>query len=90
MSNFTMVSAALRNAEPLHEVLHQSLLDRLCYHDIAAVGKSTNKGESQPRSLEHMRSIDYTYYTAALVAVLQVVEVAQHLVISILFSLTFF
>lgn len=79
MSTFSLVSASLRNAEPLHEVLHQSLLDRLWYHDIVAVGKNPDKDRSKPRSLNHIRSIDYTYYTAALVAVVQVVEVAFYL-----------
>lgn len=75
MSTFALVSASLRNGEPLHEVLHTSLLDRLWYHDSVTHNTAPNEERNQPRSLENMRVIDYTYYTAALVAVIQVIEV---------------
>jgi hypothetical protein len=75
MSSFALVSSSLRNGEPLHEVLHSSLLDRLWYHDSVTHNTAPNEDRNKPRSLEHMKEIDYTYYTAALVAVLQVIEV---------------
>jgi hypothetical protein len=75
VSVFTSVSQSLLTGEPMHTVLPQTLLDRLLLHH--QVGESSTP-DLDRRSIigpDEMQSIDHMFYTSAVVAVYQLMQV---------------
>lgn len=66
-----MVAQSLRTAEPLHEVLPQTLLERLFYHQQHALDQV-----NEPLTIEHLKTLDYMYYASGVVAVYQLLHVS--------------
>jgi hypothetical protein len=79
MAVFSLISQSLRTAEPLHGVLPQSLVGRLMYHSHSHHHMHAHSENDDSRrssvSLDHVVSIDYMYYAAAVVAMLQLLRV---------------
>ncbi|TFK50476.1 hypothetical protein OE88DRAFT_1736022 [Heliocybe sulcata] len=71
MSLFSHVSQSLRTAEPLHDVLPQSLLERLTYHHRRRTRMSGTM--SDVPSLEQLESLDYMIYANGMTAVLELI-----------------
>lgn len=88
LTTFSLVSQSLRTGEPIHTVLPQNILERLVYHytpvylsAIHSGGKNAGEGVNPPRGgirqidSSVFKSLDYMYYSAAIVAVFQILEV---------------
>ena len=58
----------------MHSVLPQSLLDRLLYHD-AAIYSNPPITEHGIDHVRELRSLNYLFFAAAIIAVLQFIEV---------------
>ena len=71
---YSLVSHALRNAEPMHQVLPQTLLERLFYHRHTSF-LSPNSNKKDMVDIEEMASIDYMFYCTGLVAVYHILQV---------------
>lgn len=71
LSVFSLVAQSLRTGEPMHIVLPQSLLDRLLYHDMVVQATTRTEGIDH---LHELRSLDYLFYTSAVIGVLQIIE----------------
>lgn len=71
---YSLVSHALRNAEPMHQVLPQTLLERLFYHRHTSF-LSPNSTKKDTIDIEEMSSIDYMFYCTGLVAVYHILQV---------------
>jgi len=56
----------------MHIVLPQSLLDRLLYHDMVVQATLQTGGIDH---LHELRSLDYLFYSSAVIGVLQIIEV---------------
>jgi hypothetical protein len=78
VSVFSSVSQSLRTGEPLHTVLPQTLLDRLLIHHqlgefaTLATPDLDSRSEIGP---DEMQSINHMFYTSAVVAVYQLMQV---------------
>ncbi|KIY67696.1 hypothetical protein CYLTODRAFT_483276 [Cylindrobasidium torrendii FP15055 ss-10] len=68
MGLFTLVSQSLRTAEPLPEVLPNSLLEKLFYH------QENHAPSIKALNIEHIQTVDYMYYAAGIVAVYQIMH----------------
>ncbi|KAF8921505.1 hypothetical protein CPB85DRAFT_1210427 [Mucidula mucida] len=68
MGLFTVISQSLRTAEPLHEVLPETLLEKLFYHQQHYVTRSNTL------TIEHVQSVNYMYYASGVVAVYQLLH----------------
>lgn len=89
LTTFSLVSQSLRTGEPVHTVLPHNLLERLVYHYtpvyLSAVGPGGGKnngegGNQQGKRMTRVdssvfKSLDYMFYSAAIVAVFQILEV---------------
>jgi hypothetical protein len=76
MAVFSLVSHSLRTAEPMHQVLPVSLLDRLFYHHHnKMVSAPRDHGTKHHPDVEEVQSLDYMYYAQGLVAVFQLIKV---------------
>lgn len=78
MSTFALVSQALRTGEPMNQVFHQNLLDRLIYHGNVAYPAPT--GDDPPKGghadlLDILTTYDYMFFAAGISAILQLLEV---------------
>ncbi len=73
MGLFTLVSQSLRTAEPMHQVLPETLLEKLFYHQ-------SNYASRDSLTLENATSLDYMYYAAGVVAVYQLLHVSMFLI----------
>ncbi|KAK0471132.1 hypothetical protein IW261DRAFT_1513189 [Armillaria novae-zelandiae] len=67
MGLFSLVSQSLRTAEPMHQVLPETLLEKLFYHQ-------SNYASQDSLTLENATSLDYMYYAAGVVAVYQLLH----------------
>ncbi|KAK0186249.1 hypothetical protein F5146DRAFT_1065188 [Armillaria mellea] len=67
MGLFSLVSQSLRTAEPMHQVLPETLLEKLFYHQSNYAGQDS-------LTLENATSLDYMYYAAGVVAVYQLLH----------------
>ncbi|KAG7440200.1 uncharacterized protein BT62DRAFT_1012986 [Guyanagaster necrorhizus] len=67
MGLFSLVSQSLRTAEPMHQVLPETLLEKLFYHQ-------SNYAIRDSLTLESATSLDYMYYAAGVVAVYQLLH----------------
>ncbi|KAF7972398.1 hypothetical protein HWV62_18046 [Athelia sp. TMB] len=66
MSMFGLVSQSLRTAEPMHQVLPQTLVERLFYHrHTSYLAPGSEKKDIV--DIEEMESIDYMFYCSGLV-----------------------
>lgn len=74
MAMFHLVSNSLRTAEPMHQVLPQTLLERLFYHRHKSL-LSPNVETNDIVDTEEMRSLDYMFYSTGLVAVYHLLQV---------------
>lgn len=77
MSTFALVSQSLRTAEPMHQILPTSLLDRLLYHhthDILTI-KEMNRKEIT-NYVERVSSEQFIYFATGVAAVSQVIRVS--------------
>lgn len=74
MSIFGLVSNSLRTGEPMHQVLPQTLLERLFYHRHTTL-LSPNSDKKDFVDLEEMQSVDYMFYCTGLVAVYHLLRV---------------
>lgn len=79
MGIFTLVSQSLRTAEPLPEVLPNSLLEKLFYH------QENHAPSMKALTIEHIQTVDYMYYAAGIVAVYQIMHVRPH-ILSLLYE----
>ncbi|KAF8831393.1 hypothetical protein HHX47_DHR1000519 [Lentinula edodes] len=78
MTAFSLISQSLRNGEPLHQVLPQSLVGRLLYHHY----NHHNLHEGLPDrahggdgiTVETLSSLDYMFYATGIVAVFLVLK----------------
>lgn len=95
MTVFSLVSQSLRNGEPLHQVLPQSLVGRLMYHHYNHhyLHQAAPRDQSgQYLTVDTVSSLDYMYYATGVVAVFLVLRVSalteqsQHVVNLITFS----
>lgn len=97
LTTFSLVSQSLRTGEPIHTVLPQNILERLVYHYtpvyLSAInsggGKNAGEGVNPPRGgirqidSSVFKSLDYMYYSAAIVAVFQILEVRAFSLVTI-------
>ncbi|KAK0199602.1 hypothetical protein DFS33DRAFT_1267811 [Desarmillaria ectypa] len=67
MGLFSLVSQSLRTAEPMHQVLPETLLEKLFYHQ-------SNYASRDSLTPEYATSVDYMYYAAGVVAVYQLLH----------------
>ena len=74
MSTFALVSQSLRTAEPLHQILPTSLLDRLLHHS----HNLPLPAEHVPKIsfVERAQSEEFMYFSAAVAAVSQILSVS--------------
>jgi len=73
MSMFGLVSNSLRTAEPMHQVLPHTLLERLFYHRHTTF-LSPNSDKKDIVDIEEMQSLDYMFYCTGLVAVYHLLQ----------------
>ncbi|KAI0041578.1 hypothetical protein FA95DRAFT_677065 [Auriscalpium vulgare] len=76
LSVFSLVAQALRTGEPIHTALPQNLMDRLLYHYTAVYLNPRHDGLIR---IDEIESLDYLYYAAAVIAVLQLMEILDEL-----------
>lgn len=74
MSMFGLVSQSLRTAEPMHQVLPHTLLERLFYHRHTSF-LSPSSQKKDVVDIEEMESLDYMFYASGLVAVYHILQV---------------
>ena len=83
MASFTLLAQALRTGEPMHESLHRNLFDRLHYHGTIAQSLAPKEGDEDRSNplfpLESITTYHYMFYASAIVSVLQLLDVSQHL-----------
>jgi hypothetical protein len=81
MGTFSLVSQALRTAEPLPQAFNQNLLDRLQYHGRASYGPigpdHPVREAAHKTHLESITELEYVYYASAVAAVYQVLDVSS-------------
>lgn len=83
MSVFSGVSQSLNTGEPINQVLHGSLLERLFYHHhkhnyqhnhqeglVAA-----KEGDDVAREIAQLSSIDFLFYATAVIAIFELLKV---------------
>jgi len=73
MSMFDLVANSLRTAEPMHQVLPQTLLQRLFYHRHTSL-LTPNSDKKDFLDIEEMQSLDYMFYCTGLVAVYHLLQ----------------
>jgi len=73
MSMFSLVSNCLRTAEPMQQVLPQTLLERLFYHRHTSF-LSPDSDKKDFVDIEEMQSLDYMFYCTGLVAVYHLLQ----------------
>jgi hypothetical protein len=71
---FGLVANSLRTGEPMHEVLPNTLLERLFYHRHKSY-LSPNSDKKDMVDIEEMQSLDYMFYCTGLVAVYHLLQV---------------
>ncbi|KDQ52244.1 hypothetical protein JAAARDRAFT_184405 [Jaapia argillacea MUCL 33604] len=73
LSVFSLVSQSLRTGEPMHEVMPQTLLERLFYHNHHHLPSDSenNKELSTMFLVERLETLDYMWYATALVAMFE-------------------
>ncbi|KAF9074230.1 hypothetical protein BDP27DRAFT_1317519 [Rhodocollybia butyracea] len=82
MTVFSLVSQSLRNGEPLHQVLPQSLVGRLMYHHYNHhyLHQAAPRDQSgQYLTVDTVSSLDYMYYATGVVAVFLVLRSVDEL-----------
>ncbi|KZP19305.1 hypothetical protein FIBSPDRAFT_1045659 [Athelia psychrophila] len=73
MSMFGLVAQSLRTGEPMHQVLPQTLVERLFYHrHTSFLAPGSEKKDMV--DIEEMESIDYMFYCAGLVGVYHILQ----------------
>jgi hypothetical protein len=75
VSVFTSVSQSLQTGEPMHTVLPQTLLDRLLLHHQVGEFSTPDLDRRSIIGPDEMQSIDHMYYTSAVIAVYQLMQV---------------
>jgi hypothetical protein len=72
----SLISQSLRTAEPMHQVLPRSLLERLLIHSRTTEGTAaTDTDQVNVIDFKEVQSVNYMYYASGLVAVYEVVRV---------------
>jgi hypothetical protein len=78
MSIFALVSQSLRTGEPMHQVLPQSLLDRLFYHDRVTMS-APHANDQDAIDVKDLKSLDYMFFATGLVGVYQLLQVISYM-----------
>lgn len=74
MSMFGLIAQSLRTAEPMHQVLPQTLVERLFYHRHNSF-LTPGSQKKDMVDVEEMESVDYMFYCAGLVGVYHILQV---------------
>lgn len=75
VSVFSSVSHSLRTGEPMHTVLPQTLLDRMLLHHHFGVVATPELDGNSVIGPDEAQSLDHMFYTSAVVAVYQLMQV---------------
>ena len=95
MTTFSLVAQSLRTAEPMHQVIPTSLLDRLLYHQQHQYHSRSYESRAdavdQIDIAERIKSLDFVFFATGIAAVSQIISVRdrQGIWYCILFILTF-
>ncbi|KZP26783.1 hypothetical protein FIBSPDRAFT_731732 [Athelia psychrophila] len=73
MSMFGLIAQSLRTAEPMHQVLPQTLVERLFYHRHTSF-LAPGSEKKDVVDVAEMESIDYMFYCAGLVGVYHILQ----------------
>ncbi|THH07358.1 hypothetical protein EW145_g3442 [Phellinidium pouzarii] len=74
ISTFALVSHSLRTAEPMHQILPTSLLDRLLYHHDHDTLAHADNEEEKTCYVERISSLDFMYFSTGVAAVSQAIQ----------------
>ena len=75
VSVFSTVSHSLRTGEPMHTIIPQTLLDRLLLHHHIGVVSTPDLDGPRVIGPDETQSLDHMFYTSAVVAVYQLMQV---------------
>jgi len=75
VSVFTSVSQSLHTGSPIHNVLPETLLDRLLFHHQLALTTTPDIDGRNDIGPDELQSLDHMFYASAVIAVYQLVRV---------------
>jgi len=81
------VSQSLNTGEPVHQVVHSSLIERLFYHhhkhrhhhDSRDAGdKASKEADAVSKDIARLSSLEFLYYATAIIAIYELLKVSVY------------